>query len=320
VFAICVESSHARGMGHLFRSLNLAYELQKRGHAIRFLINAHEASLRILSERGHAPLVVDLSLVNSGWEVELVRQLGVKAWINDRLDTDVRHVQLVRGTGISVATFDDRGSGAAASNLNVAALVFDECGTPALSGMRVLRGPEYLVLNPEIARFKRERTVLKSVLVTLGGSDTYGVTVSVLNLLRALDWPITVVLGPGFKHEAELDAALWPGVVVKRQVPSMIQEMARHDLAITGGGVTPFEANAAGLPCIVIANETFEVPVGIALQAMGGCIFAGHHSTIDATVFDENIPLHSMSCSAMRHIGLEGATRVACALEEMIAV
>ena len=41
----------------------------------------------------------------------------------------------------------------------------------------------------------------------------------------------------------------------------MAEEMSRHDLAVTGGGMTPFEANAAGLPCIVVANETFEIQV-----------------------------------------------------------
>ena len=306
-------------MGHLYRSLTLADALMRRGHEVRFLVNDHAPSMRILNDRGHSPEIVNLAAEAGGWEAGVVGRLRARVWVNDRLDTHADHVQRVKATGVPVATFDDRGSGATVSDLNVAALSFEVEDKVRLEGGRVLRGVEYLVINPQIAGFRRLRTSIGSVLVTLGGSDTYGVTVKVVRLLRGRSWRVTVVLGPGFMHHRELDEALPQGFVVKHGVPSMIEEMALHDLAITGGGMTPFEANAGGLPCIVVANEYFEVPVGMALQRMGGCLFAGHHESIDESVFRQDIPVRDMSRLAMEHIGLDGVQRVATALEELLA-
>ncbi len=318
MFVFCIESSHARGMGHLYRSLTLADALVRMGEGVHFLINAHEPSLQILKSRGYALATVDLAPEAGGWEMEAVQRLRASAWVNDRLDTTAAHVERVKSKGLPVVTFDDRGSGAARSDLNVAALVFAPEELARLQGARVLTGVDHLVLNPVIARFRRGRTQLGSVLVTLGGADTHGATVKVVRLLRDRPWQVTVVLGPAFVHHEAL-AEVMPGhFEIRHGVASMAEEMARHDLAVTGGGMTPFEANAAGLPCIVVANEQFETPVGQALERMGGCRFAGHHEAIDASVFQHPLDIEGMSKRAMAFVGLDGVQRVAAAVRELV--
>lgn len=318
MFVFCIESSHARGMGHLYRSLTLADALLRMGGEVRFFINAHEPSLQILKSRGYAHETVDLSLDAGGWEADAVRRLHASIWINDRLDTSATHVERVKATGIPVATFDDRGSGAVLSDLNVAALVFGAQEVGRLQGKRVLNGVAYLVLNPAIAGFRRQRTQVGSVLVTLGGADTYGATVKVVRLLQGKPWPVTVVLGPAFVHHDALAEVMPRHFEVKNGVASMAEEMARHDLAITGGGMTPFEANASGLPCMVVANEHFEIPVGEALESMGGCRFVAHHESIDASVFEQPLDIAYMSARAMAAVDLEGVQRVAVAMQELV--
>lgn len=305
-------------MGHLYRSLTLADALVRMGEGVHFLINAHEPSLQILKRRWHAHDIVDLAPEAGGWEAEVVRRLRASAWINDRLDTTVAHVERVKATGLPVVTFDDRGSGTAQSDLNVAALVFDPVEVAGLKGARVLTGVDHLVLNPGIARFRRVRTQICSVLVTLGGADTYGATVKVVRLLRDLPWQVTVVLGPAFVHHQAL-AEVMPGhFEIRHGVASMAEEMARHDLAVTGGGITPFEANAAGLPCIVVANETFEIQVGQALENLGGCRFAGPYDAINASAFELPIDIKGMSERAMAAVGLDGVQRVATIVRELV--
>ncbi len=318
MFVFCIESSHARGMGHLYRSLTLADALLRMGEDVHFLVNAHEPSLQILKSRGHAHETVDLASGAGGWETEAVYRLRASAWVNDRLDTTAAHVERVKAAGLPVVTFDDRGSGAARSDLNVAALVCDPEEVARLQGVRVLTGVDHLVLNPEIARFRRARAQLASVLVTLGGADTYGATVKVVRLLRDRPWQVTVVLGPAFVHHEALAEVMPSHFELRHGVASMTEEMVRHDLAVTGGGLTPFEANAAGLPCLVVANEHFEIPVGQALQRMGGCRFAGHHAAIDASVFQSPLDIAGMSTRAMASVGLEGVQRVATAVRELV--
>ena len=119
-------------------------------------------------------------------------------------------------------------------------------------------------------------------------------------------------------HMDKLDEVLTEGFTLKRGVPSMIEEFYRHDLAITGGGITPFEANASGLPCVVIANELFEIPVGKELQKLGGSRFAGHHESLPSPLFAADLPLEQMSQAGMRNIGLQGTQRVIAALMELV--
>lgn len=308
MFALCLESSHARGMGHFYRALNLAAGLEKAGQPYIFYLNEHAPSRQILFERGVRHRVVALEDSTSNWESSLIREDGIALWINDRLDTDARHAQRVKATGIPLATFDDRGTGATLADLHIAALAFD--AQEPLAGNKLLCGADYLILSPQISEHTRVRKRLASILVTLGGSDTYGVTIKVMQLLKEMDLAATVVVGPAFMHMDKLNEMLTARFTLKRGVPSLIQEFHRHDLAITGGGITPFEANASGLPCVVIANELFEIPVGMALQDLGGSIFAGHYESISIPLFRPDMPLEQMSQAGIRHIGLQGTQRV----------
>ena len=316
MLAICVEASHQRGMGHLFRMLSFCETLIERAVPFRIFINPHASSQALLAQRNLPFEPVVLNAAKNDWQGGLIRKYGIKLWIDDRLDTDIGHATQVKDCGIPLVTFDDQGTGAALADLNVAGLALDESNS--LPGAKVLRGPRFLVLNREIARYRRLRKTEGSIMVTMGGSDTYGVTVKVVKMLKSADRNATVIVGPAFQHEAELFEVLDDGFVLKRNVPSLIEEFSHHALAITGGGITPFEANASGLPCIVIANEDFEIPVGKGLASLGGSVFAGHYSAIDEDMFACELPIQKMSKAAMAHIDLQGAARVADEIEALI--
>lgn len=317
MFALCIESSHARGLGHLYRSLTLASALRARGKALRFLINDHPFSVDLIRRHGYGVDVVDLGSDN-GWELDwLCVHPEVRTWINDRLDTTEAHARRLKAAGMRLITFDDRGRGAALVDLHIAALAFEDASV--LQGRKVLHGVDYLMLDPALARLRRLRSSLKSVLVTMGGSDTWGVTPRVMEALLQRGYAATVVLGPAFAHSDAVDALLarlpdGAFTVHRGGVPSLAEEMARHDLAITGGGMTPFQANAVGLPCIVVANEVFEVPVGRMLERLGGSVFAGFHEDMDLSVLDRPLPMTVMSQAGMDAIDLRGCERVVAAV------
>ncbi|CAN4273412.1 spsG Spore coat polysaccharide biosynthesis protein, predicted glycosyltransferase [Methylophilaceae bacterium] len=315
MFALCIESSHARGMGHFYRALNLSQELAASGILYKFYLNDHAPSRHILVELGVPHRVVNLKDFTSNWEANLIQQDNITLWVNDRLNTEAGHAHKIRATGVPLVTFDDRGTGAEFANLHIAALAFD-C-KEHLGGERLLRGVDYLILNSKIGSFIRLRKQLKSILVTLGGSDTYGVTVKAVRFLKDMNLVATVVVGPGFMHMDELNAILTEGFILKHSVPSMIEEFHCHDLAITGGGITPFEANASGLPCVVIANELFEIPVGKELQRLGGALFAGHHESLHSPLFSADLNLQQMSQAGMCNIGLQGTKLV---ISELMAI
>lgn len=319
MFVICIESSHRRGLGHLFRSLNMARELRKRGYAVRFLVNDHDRSRALIQSNDFAHDIYPLDAPPGSWEARFLGDHpNVAVWINDRLDTDSAHAGVVSAAGRKLITFDDRSAAADAATLNVSALIFDH--VDRLKGKQVVTGPRYLILDETIGEYRRQREALGSIIVTLGGADTYGVTLKVVELLSRAGRGATVVTGPAFGHLEELHALLsQPGYadfLHKSNVPSLAGEMSRHDLAITGGGLTPFEAAAAGLPTIVIANEDFEIPVGKALEQLGCSIFAGHHSEAFVLDFDK-LDIAGMSHRAAYAVDLNGVSRVADLIQDL---
>jgi len=312
MYALCIESSHTRGMGHLYRALNLANALSDIGVYCKFFINDHEVSKTILTSQKYTYEVIDLDDLSSDWETEFIIKYKVSLWINDRLNTHIQHAKKIKANNVPLVTFDDRGSGAEICDLHIAALVLD--ATEVLFGKIILRGSNYLILNPEILKYRHLRTSLKNILVTLGGSDTYGVTIKLVEALANQGRSATIIVGASFEHNTELNKVVTKNFEIKRNVPSLIEEFSKYDLAITGGGITAFEANASGLPCIVVANELFEIPVGKNLELHGGAIFAGYHEAIDFEIFKKQFLISQMSQAAMDYVKLDGCSQVVNAI------
>lgn len=281
MMAICVESSHAKGMGHLFRGIHLAYCLSRHHRRFIILVNDHAPSLRQLAHHGLPYRTVPVPGGPEDWESEVIAQHGIDLWINDRLNTDGAHAVRIKKHKIALVTFDDTGSGAALSDLHIAPLA--GCRQNRLTGRRILTGCQYLILDPQLAAWRRPRTRLGKLLVSLGGSDTHGVVLKVVDMLKQSNVPATVHTGPAFAHHDELRREADGAFDIVSSVPSMGSLYAEHDLAITGGGITPFEAAVTGLPTVIIANETFEVPTGRYLASEGAARFAGHHAALTST-------------------------------------
>ena len=308
MFAICIEASHKMGLGHLFRMLNLTEHLKANNEEVVLFVNEDEVVNNILNEKGVRFETVDLSDLTSGWEAHFIEKYGVEIWINDRLNTELAHSKNVKATGIKLVTFDDHGAGAELADINIAAL---PCSfADELKGKKVLSGIDYLLLNKNIERFKRLRKEAGNIIVTLGGCDTYGATIKVVRILKELGKHFTVHIGPAFEHLEELNEIIDEDIEVIGQVPSLIETLSKYDLAITGGGMTPFEANAAGLPCIIVANETFEIPNAKFLAGLGSSLFAGFHEDIDTGAFTATLDIERMSAIGMKEISLNGIENI----------
>lgn len=308
MFAICIESSHKKGMGHLFRALNFVKYLGSKNESYIVLVNDHEITRNILVNRKIPFQIVDLIEYKNDWETKLIQKYKISVWINDRLDTEIRHTRNVKKNNIKLITFDDRGNGASLADINITALAFEKDN--GLEGKRVLTGVEYLILDAEIDRYKRVRNSEGNIIITLGGSDTYGVTLKVVNILKSLRRKATIHTGPSFKHTIELEVAVNEDFSVINNVSSLVETFYNYDMAITGGGITPFEANASGLPCIIIANEPHEVQNGLYLEKVGSSVFAGYHEKIDERIFEKELDIKRMSMLGMEHFKLDAAKRI----------
>ncbi len=274
---LAIEASHARGMGHLYRGLNLAGALKAEGDGVFFVINNDERSIGILKDEGHSFDIVDYG--TTGWEGAIIERRKPATWINDRLDTTEPHSKEVLTKGVALFTFDDHGSGAQFAKKNFLAMDL----APVEKFPNGLYGPKYMILNPAVSAHREKKRDFKGalkVLVTLGGSDTYGVTPRAVSALKGVsDIEVDIVVGPSFAHSDELtEAASLSGAKVKRAVPDLIACMSASDLLVCGGGVTLFETAALGVPAVAIANEPHEVPITGWFERNGFSVDLGFHA------------------------------------------
>ena len=68
MFAICLESSHVKGMGHLFRMLNFSKFLKEKKQKYIFVVNNNENLKSILVSNSVSFQAVDFKDLKSNWE------------------------------------------------------------------------------------------------------------------------------------------------------------------------------------------------------------------------------------------------------------
>jgi len=253
-----VDGGGVVGMGHVVRCLALAQILRDRyGCQVRFAMSEDQVGISHVAGQGWPvarverddlcdaecdAVIIDLPAGAPAKEVRRLRDWNDRALIllmhgmcDGRLEADLVVTPIERLANASV-----------------------------WKGFRGRRyeGPRYAILDPAYARVPKRATPgagTPRLLVTMGGSDPYGLT---LQTLRALDemqvedsFETTVALGPAFLHEAELQ--LWlqrarRGYEIRRE-KSLLDLMVASDVAVVSYGTTVFELAATGLPAIAFS-------------------------------------------------------------------
>jgi len=311
-FAICIEASHQKGMGHLFRAINIINLLKEKNHNYILLINNDPKSINIIKNEKINFEIVNLYDFNSNWETSIINKYNPTIWLNDRLDTNIQHAYFVKNNSIKLITFDDYGSGANIADLNIIAIPAKPLDN--IKTNKILTGLDYIILNPEIKKYRKLRSSAQKIIISLGGSDTYNVTSKVINTIKHNNltnkYIFDVSVGPNFKHLNTLQDITPPSINIIQYPKSLIELFSNYDIAITNGSITALEAAASGMPLITIANEPHEIQTCKYLQQLNIAIFWNYHNIISET---DHIPLdniaaniNSYSYNALNKINLNG--------------
>jgi len=150
-------------------------------------------------------------------------------------------------------------------------------------------GPAYALLDPAFAQVPRRTTTASgamSILVAMGGSDPYGLTLQALRALDAMpeEFATVVALGPAFLHEPALQSWL-SGAQQRYEVRrenSLLDLMLASDLALVSFGTTVYELAAIGLPAIALAISEDHVQAAEIFARGRSLITLGLYSRVSA--------------------------------------
>ena len=267
---IRLDANHSKGMGHLYRMLQVAEGLKNRKRSVCFTGRINNASRRMLTDSRYRVIAFD----DTTPEKEIIEQTfkewnNPSLWLYDILDTQPEWIHMVQDQRIRIMCIDDCGAGIANADEVILMLPCKFMHLePARLSSNVKYGIKYMILPPELDRYSRSRKPSAKqsfrIGVSMGGSDTHGSTVRIAEALNRTVGNITSVdfyTGLSFRHHRELAAvvqqAAYPGVIHKN-VPNLHQQLDMLDIVITGGGMTLFETARMGLPILAFANESFE--------------------------------------------------------------
>lgn len=126
---------------------------------------------------------------------------------------------------------------------------------------KLFSGPSYFVFRDEFKNIKKnQRKIGDKILISMGGTDPYGITLQVLQGLITSEYNITVILSeysPSFAYVNTMLQIHKCKVKLISFTNNIAKEMERHDIVIINGGMTRYEACIALTPFIAISiNET----------------------------------------------------------------
>jgi spore coat polysaccharide biosynthesis protein SpsF len=252
------------GYGHVKRMVALARSLRDReGIGAMFALNGTADALAPIRAAGFEAGIVDCDR-DRDMLAALIHARRPDLLICDMRDgigkTDLE--SLARDVAIT-ATIDDGSERRLAADVAYyppvpQAAVLDWTGSDCVARI----GWEWALLGlAKTAPKPRVRAARPSLLVTMGGSDPFGLTLRVARALAKLD-PIfraRFVIGPGMNdatQTAKRIASLAPHFETIEGADDLTTEFAASDLALTAFGVTAYELAAYGVPALYLClNE-----------------------------------------------------------------
>jgi UDP-2,4-diacetamido-2,4,6-trideoxy-beta-L-altropyranose hydrolase len=232
-------------------------------------------------------------------------------------------IRAAQRIGVRVASLHDLGLGCLDADLVIDGSVTRNARVP---GGRGLLGPRYAVVNPvgPDASARVWRVPARRVLVALGGGPRRRLALAIARVVVRAVPGATVRIAGGFGGAGTSGAAAadrgirWTGVQ-----DGLGREFAACDVAVVAGGVSLYEACAAGVPSVALPVVTAQVPTVLAFARRGACVGVGRPSkpTVADAVGRAAASLLAapasrvrLSTRARRLVDGEGARRVASAV------
>jgi spore coat polysaccharide biosynthesis protein SpsF len=317
----------AYGFGHVKRMIALARALRdSEGIGAVFAVNGSEDALPAIRQAGfEATLLAGPHATLPGVEPDLL--------ILDCRDGPSR-AEVEAWKAPVTAVVDDASERRLAADFAYYPPV-PQAGKLDWSGSRcaVRIGWQWALLGMTPAASRpQSHSPLPTLLVTMGGSDPFGLTLRAANALALLEpaFRARFVIGPGFKDKdriAKTIVALHSNFETIEGADGLATEFASCDLALAAFGVTAYELAAFGVPAVYLCISEDHALSASAFEQAGmgvslGVISGANDRDIAKTVWsllNNNERRHEMRTVSLMTVDGNAASRIAADLAAALA-
>lgn len=251
--AIYVNGNNKMGMGHIYRSLDIADEFYSKPD-IYFDINQTTPDLF-----GHT--MHRLIQVNGIEElVKKVEESKYDIMINDVLATSLGYMKALREASpdMKIINFEDDGEGVYEADLVVNALYHEEKFAQMKAGENYYIPPKLFLFYQPINIKDR----VEKVFISFGGADPQNYTKRLLQIITKdayKGYKFTIAIGRAYENIDDImKYNHLDNIEVFYDVKNMPELMSACDVAVTSRGRTGYELALLGIPTIAMAQNRKE--------------------------------------------------------------
>lgn len=262
--AIYVNGNNKRGMGHIYRALEIADEFTCKPD---IFYDVNQTDGKDFGRTTHV-----LKPVNGIAELfDICRREQYDIFINDILATSIDYMIGLRTVlpNAKIINFEDDGEGQQKADLVFNAL-YDESELPQVKvGYRYyISSKTFMFYEPIKIREKAQR-----VFISFGGADPQNYSDRLLKIISKSEYAsiqFAVVLGRAKEHrDVLLSYNQYENIEVFCDVSNMPELMAGCDIGITSRGRTGYELCMLGIPTIAMAQNHREEKHGFVCDENG---------------------------------------------------
>lgn len=262
--AIYVNGNNKRGIGHIYRALELADEFYSKPD-IYYDINQTDA--KVFGNTTH-----NLIPVNGIADLfEKCKTEEYDIFINDILTTSIDYMIGLRSVlpKAKIINFEDDGEGVLKADLVFNALYSDSDMPQVKSGEQYyISGKTFMFYNPIEIKEK-----VQKVFISFGGADPQNYSDRLLSMISKQEYKniqFVVVLGRAKQNVDELlKYNDYKNIEVLFDVSNMPELMTSCDVGITSRGRTGYELAILGIPSIAMAQNEREEKHGFVCNENG---------------------------------------------------
>ncbi len=264
--AIYVNGNNQRGMGHIYRSLELADEFYSKPD---IYFDKNQTSVKVFGNTTHKLIPVD----GLNELLEKLKEKQYDVFINDILSTSIDYMIALRNClpNGKIVNFEDDGEGIYKADLVFNALYQNHELPQVKAGEKYYIASKLFMLYQPIEIKKQ----VKNVIITFGGSDPQNYSDRLLNIItknpeKYQEYHFYVVLGRAKLNVAQLmEYANYPNIDILYDIKNMPEIMSKCDIAITSRGRTGYELAILGIPTIAMAQNKREEKHGFMCHENG---------------------------------------------------
>lgn len=292
--AIYVNGNNKRGIGHIYRALEIADEFFVKPD---IYYDTNQTDVKVFGKTTH-----NLIPVNGIAELyNICKEKQYSIFINDILTTSLDYMIGLRSVlpKAKIVNFEDDGEGIIKADLVFNALYHDEEYPQIKAGEKYyICGKTFTYYEPIKIKEKVER-----VFIAFGGADPQNYSDRLLNIVSKPEYKnyhFVVVLGRAkYNVEQLLEYNKYENIEVFYDVSNMPELMTSCDIAYTSRGRTGYELALLGIPSIAMAQNHREEKHGFVCNE-NGFDYIGLNP--DDEIIEGNLKMYlTMSAKSRKH-------------------